>query len=312
MLGKTAGGLTWMFRYLERSESTARLVGAGSRIALTRRNPDDEWVSVLETTATRRAYDRKYDEVTRDRVVDWLLRDLDNPSSVQSSVIAARNNARMVRTALTREVWESLNESWMLLREALASPIAERDLPERLTLIRQRSAHVRGAFEGTMLRNDIYNFARLGTYLERADNTARLLDVKYYVLLPSAQAVGSSLDNVQWESILRTVAAEGGFRMTFGQDLRAANIAQFLILDTRMPRSLAFSVGKLTQNLKRIEIDYGERKPCHDLADGLKRVFLTPSIDDVFERGLHEYIQDFLIECAALGSQIETDYRFYE
>jgi uncharacterized alpha-E superfamily protein len=300
-----------MFRYLERSENTARLVEAGQRIALTRSSADDEWISVLQTASVLYGYKQKYPDVTKDNAIDWMLRDRDNPSSVLSVVENARNNARLVRTALTREVWESVNECWMVLKDALARRVNERDLPQVLTLIRQRSAFVRGAMAGTMLRNDIYNFARIGSFIERADNTARILDVKYWVLLPSAQAVGSNLDNVQWETILRSVSAEGGFRLTYGQDARPREIAQFLILDKRMPRSLAFCAEKLADNLGYLGLDYDSRLPSHDLADRLNDVTLGQSIETIFEHGLHEFIQDFLRATAALGAQTEIDYRFY-
>lgn len=312
MLGKTAGGLFWMFRYLERSENTARLVEAGQRIALTRSHSDDEWQSVLQTASALGSYLGKYGDVTKDNAIDWMLRDKDNPSSVLNVIEGARNNAKLVRTALTREVWESVNESWMTLREAMARRVNERDLPAVLNLIRQRSAHVRGALAGTMLRNDIYNFARMGTFTERADNTARILDVKYYVLLPSAAAVGSNLDNVQWETILRSVSAEGGFRMTYGQDPTPRKIAQFLILDRRMPRSLAFCGAKISDNLRYLAEDYGSRLPCHDMIDRLMAGCLSRRIDDIFDNGLHEFIEEYLRGLGAVGRQIELDYRFYE
>jgi uncharacterized alpha-E superfamily protein len=311
MLGKTAGGLYWMFRYLERSENAARLIEAGQRIALTRSHSDDEWQSVLQTAAGLSSYLGKYSEVTRDNATDWMLRDRDNPSSVLSVVEAARNNARLVRTALTREVWESVNETWMILREALARRVSERDLPHLLSLIRQRAAFVRGAMAGTMLRNEIYNFARIGTFIERADNTARLLDVKYWVLLPSAQAVGSSLDNVQWETILRSVSAEGGFRLTYGQDARPREIAQFLILDKRMPRSLAFCAEKIADNFGYLAQEYGTRMPVHDMAESLAEGLLDQPVEAIFETGLHEFIQDVLGATARIGAQTEIDYRFY-
>ena len=312
MLGKTAGGLYWMARYLERSENTARLVEAGQRIALTRSAADDEWVSVLQTASVLVGYKARYGEVTRENAIDWMLRDPGNPSSVLSVVESARNNAKLVRTALTREVWEGVNEAWMVLKDTLAKRVNERDLPQALGVIRQRSAFVRGAMHGTMLRNDIYNFARIGTFIERSDNTARILDVKYYVLLPSASQVGSSLDNVQWETILRSVSAEGGFRMTYGQDARPRQIAQFLLLDTRMPRSLAFCVDKLRDNLGYLAGDYGTHLPSHDLAEALCNTFMARSIEQIFEHGLHEFIQDFLTATAVLGRQTEVDYRFYE
>ncbi len=155
-----------------------------------------------------------------------------------------------MRTAITREVWESMNATYMMAQETLARKVGERDLPGVLWRFAGSTALVRGATHGTMLRNDIYNFARIGTFLERADNTARILDVKYYVLLPSASAVGGAVDNVQWESILRSVSARGGFRMEYGPGAGPRQIIEFLILDPQMPRSLAFCVDKLGENLK--------------------------------------------------------------
>ncbi|MEM8629723.1 MAG: alpha-E domain-containing protein [Pseudomonadota bacterium] len=311
MLGKTAGGLYWMFRYLERTENTARLVEAGFRIALTR--PDsakDEWASVLDTIGVRNAFVEKRGEIDGPAVVDFLLRDKTNPSSVMSALKAARDNGRMVRIALTREVWEATNECWITLTEALARPVRERDLPTVLALIRQQSAQVRGALHGTMLRNEVYDFARMGTFIERADNTARILDVKYYVLLPSLAQIGSSLDNVQWETILRSVGGQRAYRFLHGGDISPRGIAEFMILDGRMPRSLAFCTRKISDNLGYLEIDYGQRVDSHDKVDRLLGSLTGSTIDQVFDRGLHEFILDFLSDAASLSQQIATDYRF--
>lgn len=310
MLGKTAGGLYWMSRYLERAENVARLIDAGQRIALTRSGSDEDWNSILQTAGGIDGYLEKYDEVGRETAIDWMLRDRDNPSSVLSVMEYARLNAKLVRTAITREVWESVNETWLRLKDVLARRVSERDLPEALVRVRQRTGLVRGAMHGTMLRNDIYDFARIGTFTERADSTARILDVKYYVLLPSAQAVGSSLDNVQWESILRSVSAEGGFRMAYGAEARPKQIAQFLILDRRMPRSLAFCAAKIRDNLGYLAQDYDMRLPCHDRAEALTMKYLARPVDDIFESGLHEFLQAFLRDLGQLGGQIERDYRF--
>ena len=177
-------------------------------------------------------------------------------------------------------------------------------------MIRQQSALVRGATQGTMLRNDIFDFCRLGTYLERADNTARILDVKYYVLLPSISQIGSNLDNVQWETILRSVAGMRAYRWITQGETSPIGIADFLIFDTRMPRSMAFSVDKIAANLGFLEQAYGMRHPCHDQIDTLAARLSHGTIDRVFEDGLHEFITDFLGDVAKLGQQIETDYRF--
>ena len=311
MLGKTAGGLTWMFRYLERAENLARLVETGQRIALTRAgDTEGEWGSVLQTASARAAYDAQHDAVEGEAVIDWLLRGRDNPASVMGCLEAARTNARLVRTALTREVWEATNEAWMTVRDALARRVPTRDLPRVLGEGRKRSAFVRGTLHGTMLRNDHYDFARLGTFLERADATARLLDVKYYVLLPTASGVGSRLDNAQWEVILRGVSAENAFRMVHGGATGAPDIARFLILDGRMPRSLAFCYDKIGGNLGHLERAYGLRHPCHDRAEAICRKLDRATIEAVFEEGLHDFLQDFLNRNASLSAQIETDFRF--
>jgi uncharacterized alpha-E superfamily protein len=312
MLGKTAGGLFWMFRYLERSENTARLVEAGFRIALTRSAAaEDEWMSVIQTAGVSKAFLAKHDAADAQSVIDFLLRDKTNPSSVISVIEAARNNARLVRTALTREVWEATNESWLALKDALARQVRERDLPETLALIRQQSALVRAALHGTMLRNDVYDFARIGTFLERADNTARILDVKYYVLLPSVMFVGSSLDNVQWETILRSVSAQRAYRWLNAGDINPRGIAEFLIQDRRLPRSLAFCYTKIVDNLGYLADDYGERLPCHDTAEGLLKRLRSNSVEAIFDKGLHEFLEDFIRDNNRLGIQIEQDYRFY-
>jgi len=311
MLGKTAGGLYWMFRYLERSENIARLVDAGFRIALTHSTAaEDEWKFVISTTGEKRAFEERHTRYTSENVVDFLLRDITHPASIMSMTEAARSNARLVRTALTREVWEATNECCMVLRSLLEKPITDRDLPFALRTIRQHSALVRGALHGTMLRNEIFNFARLGTFIERASSTARILDVKYYVLLPSISFVGSSLDNVQWETILRSVSAATAYRQVYGSDPHAERIADFLIFDQRMPRSLAFCHSQLISNLGYLASEYDIRSTSLDMAERMGARMGEQTIEAVFELGLHQFIQDFIRENITLGQTIEQDFRF--
>ena len=300
-----------MFRYLERAENTARLLEAGFRMALTRStDAESEWKSVVTTAAVRAGYDATYDGHNATQVVDYLLRDTSNGSSVLSVTKSARDNARLVRTALTTEVWTAVNDNWMVMKELLKRPVKETELPAVLDTIRQQSALVRGALHGTMLRNDIYDFARLGTFIERADNTARIIDVKYYTLLPSTSFVGSRLDNVQWEMILRSVSAHRAFRWLDEDEMNARAIANFLILDRRLPRSLAFCAAQIVDNLGYLTEEYGTRRISHDLADGLRLRLKDRDIDSIFEDGLHEFISAFLHDNNALGLQIEQDYRF--
>ncbi|WP_017931999.1 alpha-E domain-containing protein [Robiginitomaculum antarcticum] len=312
MLGKTAGGLFWMSRYLERSKNIARLVDAGFRIALTRaQSSEKDWESILATTGTAEAYHERYDNLDSGKVIDFMLRDTANPFSVISVMKNARQNARLSRTALTRDVWEAVNEAWLLIRKRLDKPIAETDLPAVLGLIKRQTMQVQGAFHATMLRNDIYDFARLGTFVERADNTARILDVKYYVLLPSAASVGSPLDNMQWENVLRSVSAEQAYRWLHQDEITSSGIAHFLILDSCLPQSLIFCVKEIDGILWRINDHYGADLPSSQLNKELLACLDGKSISEIFEGGLHEFIIDFLARNNALAAQIETDYRFW-
>ncbi|ALG60358.1 alpha-E domain-containing protein [Citromicrobium bathyomarinum] len=311
MLGKTASGLFWMFRYLERAEATARLLDAGFRIALTRAGSSrSEWQSVLTTVGQLDAFKARHGEPNSSKVIEFLLSDRDNPSSIISMVKSARDNARGVRIGLTSEVWEATNESWMTLDKLLRGTIPEADLPDTLTTIRQQNALVRGATTGTMLRNDGFNFVRLGTFIERADNTARILDVKYYLLLPSISQVGSTLDIKQWETILRSVSALRSYQWLHGATVNPRDIAQFLILHEQMPRSLAFCYNKICDNLGYLAKNYDNRTESCELADRIHLDYLGRSMDSIFDDGLHEFIESFLDANNRLASQISTDYSF--
>jgi len=311
MLGKTAAGLLWMFRYLERSENGARLLEAGFRIALTRSaTASAEWKSILATSGALADYDTRHEDYDSAKVINFLLRDKSNPASVISNVKAARDNARLARTALTREVWEATNEAWITLQMLLSKPVKESDLPDVLSVIRQQKAVVRGAMAGTMLRNDGYNFARLGMFLERADNTARILDVKYYLLLPSFAQIGSSLDQVHWETILRSVSARRAYRWLYGTDISPMNVAEFLILHPQMPRSLAFCSQKIMNNLGHLEREYGAENQSCRMAKMQYQRLQDCNIGSIFEQGLHEFVGGFLRDNGALALQIQNDYRF--
>jgi uncharacterized alpha-E superfamily protein len=314
MLGRSANGVFWMFRYLERAENTARLLEAGFRMALTRGGSasSDEWRSVLITLGSDAAYAARGGEYTGSQVCNYILRDKENPGSVLAMIEGARTNARMVRTAITREVWEATNEGWMILKDLLARPVRETNLGEVLGQIRRQATQVRGAMDGTMLRNEIFNFARIGTFIERADNTARILDVKYHVLLPSVAWVGSTLDHAQWEMLLRSVAGDRAYRWLNAGRMDARGIAAFLILDQRFPKSLVFAYEKLRSNMASLAREYGGETHAHAvLRDAVTRLHQT-SIDDIVDTGLHEFIVDFIACNIEIANAISQDYRFIE
>lgn len=312
MLGRSANGIFWMFRYLERAENTARLVEAGLRLALTRGSSaaGDEWRSVLTTIGQDGEYARRHDEVDGPTVTNFILRDRENPGSVINMIAHARTNARAVRTALTREVWEATNQCWMTLKELLSRPVRQRTVGEVLAAIRGETQQVRGAMGGSMLRNEIFNFARLGTYIERADNTARILDVKYFVLLPSVSLVGSALDNVQWETVLRSVSAERAYRWLNADHMDARGIAAFLILDQHFPRSLTFCYERMRSNMANLAREHGRESPAHELLRNAGAKLHQTRINEILTLGLHQFIRNFIGSNQRIAEAIARDYRF--
>lgn len=311
LLGRTASGLYWMHRYIERAENIARIVDAGLRMALTRTSDAQAtWSSVMVTSGTEEGFREKHDVHTADTVADYLLRDGHNPSSVLSCIEAARSNGRMVRTALTREAWESVNEAWMVVKRVLAAPVAASELPVVLDQIKRQTALIRGTFHGTMLRNEIFDFARIGTFIERADNTARILDVKYHLLLPAVSYVGTTLDNYQWESILRSVDAHRSYRWVYDVQYKPTNIADYLILNGRMPRSLNFCYLNIVENLHYLAQDYGVTHACHKTADTTLATLQDNTVKQIFAQGLHEFLEGFIGQNNRLGFEIAATYNF--
>lgn len=315
MLSRTADNLFWLARYVERAEYLARIIEASTRLAnlpSAYAGTSNEWESAVATAGCAHLFFQAHEKATRETVIDFLAFSPDNPSSIRSCFEVARTNARSVRTALTVEMWEAINSAWLELSKYRASGLNQDEhLANFLSFVKETGLRFDGSAYRTMLRSDGYWFSRLGVMIERADNTARILDVKYYVLLPSLAQIGSSLDNMQWETVLRSVAGQRAYRWLTGGEIAPMGIAEFVILDRRMPRSLAFSVGKLAENLGFLEKDYGIRHASHDLADALLGQLNGRTIDAIFEGGLHEFLTAFLVDIAALGGQIERDYRFY-
>ena len=311
MLGRTASGLFWMARYLERLENSARLIEAGFRMSLTREHrAQSEWESVLTTAGIDELYRSTFGNIKSKQVVDFMVAARDNPGSLANSIIAARSNARMTRTALTRDVWEAVNETWLILTQEFSQGRHNTDLPDLLSTVRRHAALVRGSIDSTMLRNDIFCFVKLGALIERADNTARILDTKYYVLLPASASVGSSLDRVQWEMILRSASADRSFHWLNGGEINPASIVDFLIHDIRLPRSIAYCYDMINEALEELHIFYGETKLSHDLATDLEDHITASSSQTIIGSGLHEFLRDFISRNALLSDQIEADYRF--
>ncbi len=314
MLGRTASSLFWMSRYFERAENMARLLEVGHRISLMPGRIEghrDEWRSTLLSAACEDTYMLSHDDVKGEHVINYLIFDDSNPTSIRSVVRAARNNGRAVRTALTRDVWESINSTWNELVTIKPADVTKDRLPVFLDWVKQRSMSFRGAILGTMLRNENYYFSQLGNFIERADNTARILDVKYFILLPKPSDVGSDLDAHQWAQILRSVSAHRAYRWFYrDSNYKPWLVAEFLILREEMPRSLLFSYQWINTALAGLSTLHGQAYDCHSKAAEIASRLRSGKMEDIFQSGLHEYLQDFIDGNNALSMDIGRTYNF--
>ncbi|KEO86683.1 hypothetical protein EH30_08945 [Erythrobacter sp. JL475] len=312
MLGRTANGLFWMFRYLERAENTGRLLDAGLRMALTRdvETAQEEWRSVISTLGLKTQYEAVHDSYDGQSVWNFVLRDRANPANVREMFSAVRNNARLARTQISTQVWEAVNENWMKLDKLLARPVTQSGLGQVVTRLRRTGTQVHGALDGSMLRNEGYHFARAGTFIERGDSTARILDMKYYLLLPSLSYVGSSLDTGQWDQVLRSVAGASAYSWLNAGQIEARGIVEFLVLDERFPRSLAFCRSALRDNLAALARMHGSEGRCNALMQDADKHISDLTVERIFDQGLHEFLIDFMARNSAIAEAIGEDYRF--
>lgn len=308
MLSRTADSLYWTGRYMERADFLARILEATIRLAAipTRGDGDAEtvWASALASAGAPRALGRS---PTEKSVREYLAFSPDNPSSITACITRARTNARSVRTALTVEVWEALNGAWNGLADQ-GQPTRRDDFGRFLEWVKNTTLAIEGAVSRTMLRNDAYYFLRLGAAIERADNTARLLDVKYNLLLPEGERVGGQLDYFQWTTLLREVSALTAYRWVYRDSVKPWLVADLLVLNRQMPRSLASCQASIVRYLERLASDYGRRGPAQRLAVERMRHFDHSRIEAIFQAGLHEYIQEFLAENGRLGQAIHDQY----
>jgi uncharacterized alpha-E superfamily protein len=226
---------------------------------------------------------------------------------VASCITAARENGRIVRTALTSQVWDALNTAFQELR-GLAAQQGACELSKLTDWTMKHCAMARGAIDATLLRNDGYNFLNIGYYLERGDSTARLMDVKYYVLLPQVDFVGSGLDNDQWSMLLRGMGSLRAFHWAYGGDVTASKIAHFLILNRQCPRSLITCVAGMENHLGRLAKYYGKETPALPAVQELLAELEAQSAEAIFEEGLHEFLTRFVGQSAALGAIIHDSY----
>ena len=314
MLGRTAQNMFWLSRYVERAENMARLLEVGYRMSLTSRregSASEHLVSMMQAAEVDEAFAAKHGSADVDTVAYFMMFDPDNPSSVYSCLQAARTNARSVRTAITGDMWESINAAWLEFSQIKPRDVRGAKLLGLLEWVKHISHQFRGALLGTILRDDGFAFLQAGNFIERADNTARILDMKYYVLLPRAKMVGGDLDIQQWTLILRAASAHRSYRHVYHDRYKANNIADFLILRPEMPRSLIFCARFVQQNLDMLSKLYGGQQDCDIAAAQLLAMVENTNMETIFSHGLHEFLTEFIARNNRVSASLSESYNFY-
>src|SRR5437868_5961041 len=311
MLSRTADNMYWLARYVERAEYLARILEATQRLAAVptaEGATTNEWETAVATAGCAAGFFSAHKEANEQSVTDFLAFSPDNPSSIRSCFEAARANARSVRTALTMEMWDAINGTWLELQKLGAGPASREQFANFLRWVQESSLRFDGSAYRTMLRNDSYWFSRLGVFIERADNTARILDVKYHLLLPMHERIGGPLDYFQWAAILRSVSALTAYHWVYRESVKPWLIADLLILRDELPRSLASCYGNLVQNLDYIARAYGRQGPAQRQARAMRARFENSRMEDVFQQGLHEFVNEFIDNNNKLGAAVTEQY----
>jgi uncharacterized alpha-E superfamily protein len=312
MLSRTADHLFWMARYTERAENTARMLDVNVQTALlpqSARAAEEGWRGTLGISELQEEFDEKYAKVTSRDVLDFMVRDTTHASSIASCLRYARENARAVRGTLTTEVWETLNMTWLEMPNQL-NGVFKQDPSEFFEWVKHRSHLSRGVTFGTMLADEALYFIRLGTFLERADNTARILDVKFLSATskPDSEKLGheNHHDFYYWAAILRSVSAFEIYRKVYRDAITPARVADLLMLNANMPRSLLACLTEVVRNLRFIGEDAGS--DTLRFAGKLHAELKFARIDDVLEEGLHDYLTEFLERVFELGNRVSRDF----
>jgi uncharacterized alpha-E superfamily protein len=313
MLSRTADHLFWMSRYTERAENTARMLDVNYQTSLLPQSAESAqlgWKGLLSISELLPAYQTQFDDITASNVMAFMVKDESNPSSIASCLRAARENARAVRGTLTTEVWETLNQTWLELSRMLRAGDFERDPSLFFEWVKFRSHLSRGVTLGTMLTDEALHFMRLGTFLERADNTARLVDVKFYS--PGGDDLGTSsgkdqeYDFYHWSAILRSVSGFEIYRRVYRDVIKPERVAELLILRSDMPRSLHASLNEVVKNLELVS-EHAKSETLRR-AGQLLAELRYGRIDEVLATGLHAYLTQFLDRVNELGVRISRDF----
>ena len=313
MLSRTADHLFWMSRYTERAENTARMLNVHHETALLPQSAAVSrhgWMGVLSLSELLPAYAQRHGEITPQGVMEFMVLDDENPSSIVACLRAARENARAVRGTLTTEVWEALNQTWLEISRLRRSGAFERDPGEFFEWVKFRSHLSRGVTLGTMLQDESFQFLRLGTFLERADNTARLLDVKFHAVqsdfFGTASEKDQEYDFYHWAAILRSVSGFEVYRKVYRDVITPERVAELLMLRQDMPRSLHHCMAEV-ENILRV-VGANPQGETQRQAGRLRADLHYGRIEEILATGLHAFLTQFLDRVNQLGAHISRDF----
>ncbi len=291
LLSRVANSVYWASRYIERAENVARYIDVNLQLMLDGAGTDEQWKPLVDTSGDAAAFRDRYGKASREKVIRFLTVDPENPNSILSCLRAARENSRTVRDTISSEMWEQANKLHLMIQEELTRNRAETAPFELFYDLRMGCHLFEGITDGTMSHNEAYRFARLGRLIERADKTTRILDVKYFLLLPRLEDVGSSKDDVQWAAVLKSVSGFEMYRKRFGR-IKPSRIAEFLLLDRDFPRSVRFCLSRADRALHAItgSPEGSGNTPAERRLGQLRAEFDYASVDEIIANGLHEFL----------------------
>ncbi|HEY2012686.1 MAG TPA: alpha-E domain-containing protein [Bryobacteraceae bacterium] len=309
LLSRVADAVYWMGRYIERSENVARFIGVNQNLMLDLPSGSGgQWQPIVDTTGDRVQFLDRYGEATQENVIRFLAFDPENPNSIYSCVLAARENARSVRDTISSEMWEQINFLYLLITGESRKPLPE-VLPEFCHQVRMACHLFQGITHVTMSHNEAWHFTRLGTTLERADKTTRILDVKYFILLPSVRDVGTPYDDIQWAAVLKSVSAFEMYRKRYGR-ISPERIVEFLLLDPEFPRTIRYCAGLADQSLHAITGTRAGAFSCtSEQRVGMLRSELDyAQVDPILKSGLHEFFDALQLKMNTIDECIRGDF----
>ena len=310
MLSRVAESVYWMSRYVERAENVARFVNVNYNLTLGDSSAfGEQWSPLVYTTGDHQDFEKRYAQPTRDNVLQFLLFDSENPNSILSCISNAREAARTVREVLPSEIWEQLNQFYLLVQDASKTDTPIQQPYDFCDSVRMASNLLIGIQDSSMLQDEAWSFVRAGRFIERADKTSRIVDVQYFLLLPKVRDVGSTIDVIRWSSLLKSADALNMYRRIHGR-MVPEKVAQFLILDPIFPRSIHFCVAQVADCLQRMQQlggaveDVSSAKLIAQLLDRLDKI----TIEEIIDQGMHAFIDHVQGALNLIGSSIHNDY----